>query len=85
MLKKLRLLLKIRSWLKSNTLQAGGVGGVLAAAQVFLQGDDGAGWLEWVSGILQVSTATGGGLVLGALSLAMLVLRAKTERGLDQK
>ena len=85
MLKNLKLLLKLRAWLKSDTLKTGGIVGVLSAAQIFLQSDDGAGWLDWISALIGVSTATGSGIVLGTVSLAMLVLRAKTEIGLAEK
>jgi len=85
MLKKLRALMKLRAWLKSDTLKAGGFIGALGAAQTFLQSDDGAGWIDWAANIIGLTSGTASGLALGGVGLVMLVLRAKTEWGLDEK
>lgn len=85
MLKKLRYLFKIRSWLKSNTLQGGGIVGLLGAAEVFLRGEDGMGVIALIAQTASLSYETTSGLLLGIVGLAMLGLRAKTERSLAEK
>ena len=85
MFKNLALLFKIRAWLKSNTLQAGGFITVLGSVQVWLGGDDGMKVISLIANFFHVTDATMSGLLLQATGIGMLLLRAKTERGLGDK
>lgn len=85
MLKKLKMLLKLRAWIRSDTLKAGGIIGFLGALQTFVQSDDGMGWVDWVANIIGLTSGTLSGILLGIAGLVTLIYRAKTEWGLDEK
>jgi hypothetical protein len=85
MLKKLKLLLSLRAWLKSDTLKTGGVIGIIGAAQAFLQTDNGMHLIDLIAGVIHISSGTLSGLLLGVAGVAMLFHRAMTEWGLDEK
>lgn len=85
MFKNLKMLLKLRSWLKSDTLKAGGAVGLLGAAQAFFQSDDGMGILNVIATFLPLSQATLSGVLLSIIGAAMILLRAKTEWSLSEK
>lgn len=85
MFKNLKMLLKLRSWLKSDTLKVGGLVGVLGAIQTFIGTDDGMKVLDLAAGFVGLSTGTLTGGLLGIIGLAMIGLRAKTEWSLGEK
>lgn len=85
MFKQLTMLLKLRAWLKSDTLKAGGVIGVLGALQAFFSSQDGIDLLAMLAGVVHISAPTLGGVVLGLIGIAVLVMRAITERSLAAK
>lgn len=84
-MKKLMLLLKLRAWLKSGTLKAGGVVAALGALQTWFATQDGTDLLNYLATLAGLSGATLNGIVLGLIGLAMLGLRAKTEWSLAEK
>lgn len=85
MLKNLAMLLKLRAWLRSGGLQAGGAVTVLGALQTWLSSQAGTDLLTTAAGYLHLVPGTLNGLVLGVIGLAMLGLRAKTEWSLAEK
>lgn len=85
MLKKLRMLLKARAWLRSLQLQGGGVLGILGGIQVWLASDDGRGVLEFLATLLNLMTGTVMGFFTSAVGLALILMRAKTEWSLAEK
>lgn len=85
MFKNLKMLLKLRSWIKSDTLKAGGLVGLLGAAQVFFTTGDGMQILDLIATFVGLMTGTLSGIVLGLIGLIMIVLRAKTEWSLAEK
>lgn len=85
MLKKLKLLLSLRAWIRSGQLKAGGLLGILGAIQVWLGTDDGMGIIEWVSVAIGLMGSTVIGVFTSAIGLVMLILRAKTEWSLAEK
>lgn len=85
MFKKLKLLLSLRSWVNSKTLQAGGVVGVLTALDAFLKSETGMSAVDLAAGLLHLSSGTLYDLVLAIVSVGMLGLRAHTEWSLTEK
>lgn len=85
MLKNLAMLLKLRAWLRSGGLQAGGALTVLGGIQAWLSSQDGTDLVAWLAMIVHLMPATVGGLLMGLLGLAMLAMRAKAEWSLAEK
>lgn len=85
MLKNLAMLFKLRAWLRSGTLKAGGTITILGAIQTWLSSQDGTDVLATVAGLAHLSAGTLNGLVLGLMGLIMLAARAKTEWSLREK
>ena len=85
MLKNLKMLLQLRAWLKSGTLQTGGLVAVLGAAQTWFSSADGMDLLNTVAGLIGLTGSTLSGGLLGVIGLVMIVLRAKTEWSLNEK
>lgn len=85
MLKNLRLLFKLRSWIRSGQLKAGGLVTVLGGLQVWLGSDDGRGVLEMLATLLNLMATTVTGGITSLIGLALIVLRARTEWSLAEK
>ncbi len=85
MLKNLKLLLSLRAWLRSANLQAGGAVLAIGQLQMWLATDDGMRLLALAAQLLGMTAETFSGLALSVVGLAMLVLRAKTEKSLAAK
>jgi hypothetical protein len=79
------MLFKLRAWLKSDTLKTGGLLGILGAVQAWFQTSEGMGILDMAAQIIGISSGTFSGVVVGLCGLAMLIHRAFTEWGLDEK
>jgi hypothetical protein len=84
MLKNLAMLLKLRAWLRSGGLQAGGAVAVLGAVQTWLSSNDGTDLMATAAMFLHLMPATLGGIITGLLGLAMLGLRVKAEWSLTE-
>lgn len=88
MFKKIKLLFKLKSWLTSKTLWAGGAVGAIATIQgivTWLQGPEAATLLDILGAIIPLPQGLILALLIGFFSLVILVLRALTEWGLDEK
>lgn len=83
--KELRMLLKLRAWLRSGQLKVGGLLGLLALAQTWLASQDGIDLVAWLAGIVHLMSGTLMGILAGIIALAILILRAKTEWSLSEK
>lgn len=83
--KELKMLLKLRAWLRSGQLKAGGVVVVLAAAQTWFASKDGVDLLTELAVLIHLMPATLIGIVGGLIGLAILFFRAKTEWSLSEK
>lgn len=85
MLKNLAMLLKLRAWLRSGGLQAGGLVTVLGGLQTWLGTDTGMDVIGMVAMYLHLMTATVMGLIMSAIGIVMLLSRAKAEWSLTEK
>lgn len=84
MLKNLKYLFKLRAWLKSGTLKAGGLITLLGGLEAFVRSADGMDLLAEIAKLAGLSTGTLSGVVLGVSGLVTLLYRARTERSLAQ-
>jgi hypothetical protein len=84
-MKNLKMLFKLRAWLKSDTLKVGGAVGILGAAQTWLKTDEGMGILDMLANAIGLTSGTFSGVVIGLVGVLMLLFRAKTEWGLNEK
>ena len=84
-MEKLKMLLSLRAWLKSRTLNVAAILGTLSTIDVA----SGSGWVQYaidtVGNVLHVMPATSVAILLAVKCVADAVLRAKTDRSLVQK
>jgi len=81
-MKNLKLLLSLRAWLKSGTLQTGGIIAALGQAQVWLATDEGVRIMELIAGQVGMTAATFTGWVTSAIGIVFLWHRTRTETNL---
>lgn len=83
--KELRMLFKLRAWLRSGQLKAGGIIGLLALVQTWLASQDGIDLVAWLATLLHVMSGTLMGILTGIIALVILFFRARTEWSLSEK
>lgn len=85
MLKNLKLLLSLRAWLKSRTLNLAAILGAIATVDVTA----GTGMvqfaIDFIANTFGVMQGTAIAIVVAAREVANAVLRAKTDKSLEQK
>jgi hypothetical protein len=84
MLKELKMLLSLRAWLRSTSLQAGGVVGVLGAIQTYLGTTDGMDLLSWVATFTRLPVPVVNGIAMMLTGLLIWILRAKAQWSLSE-
>lgn len=85
MIKNLKLLLSVRSWLKSRTLNLSALLGAFVAADLSTSNDLLMTIVSTVAGMGGVTTGTALAILVAIRELVSAVLRAKTDRALDEK
>lgn len=83
MFKNLKLLFNFRSWLKSGTLQTGGIIATLGQIQVWLSSEDGVRLMDWAANLIGLTSSTFTGWVTTVFGLIFLWHRTNTERNLS--
>lgn len=81
-MKNLRLLLKLRAWLKSGTLQTGGIIAILGQAQVWIATEDGMRIMDMIAGVVGMTAGTATGWITSIIGLVFLWHRTRTETNL---
>lgn len=85
MLKKLRLLLSLRAWLKSRTLNVSAILGAIVTADLTTGNDILMTAIEFVASAGGITSGTALAAVVAIRELVAVALRAKTERSLKDK
>ena len=85
MLKKLRLLLSLRSWLKSRTLNVSAIIGALVAADLSTGNDILMMVVDAIASVGGITSGTALGILVAIRELVAVGLRAKTERSLEDR
>jgi hypothetical protein len=83
--KNLKMLLSLRAWWKSGTLNLSAVLGAILAADISTGNAMVMTVVEWLSGALGLMTGTALALLLAIREVLAVALRAKTERALNEK
>jgi hypothetical protein len=83
-LKELKMIFSLRAWLKSTSLQTGGIIGALGAVQTYLGTTDGMDLLTLLAGLVHLPVPVLNGVAMMGTGLIIWLLRAKAQWSLTE-
>lgn len=85
MLKKIKMLFKLRAWMQSRTLNFSALLTAFVAVDLTLDNDLIATVVEWIANAGGMTTGTALAALVALREVVSVLLRAKTDRSLDDK